>query len=35
MSNIALTLKTDGGKTIAQYNLNTARVAQIDAANGA
>ena len=35
MSNIALTLKTADGNTIAQYNLNTASVAQIDAVNGA
>ena len=35
MSNIALVLKTAEGNTIARYDLNTARVAQIDAVNGA
>ena len=35
MSNIALVLKTAGGHTIAHYDLNTARVEQIDAINGA
>ena len=35
MSNIALVLKTAEGNTIARYDLNTARVEQIDAINGA
>ena len=35
MSNIALVLKPAEGNTIARYDLNTARVEQIDAVNGA
>ena len=36
MARITLSLKNPAGdKTIAQYNLNTASVAQIDAVNGA